>query len=295
MKTLLEVLRLAESFLRDKGVPSPRLSAEHLLARVLGLDRLGLYLAYDRPLADGELEDYRRLLRRRAHHEPLQYILGETGFRGLTVELGPGVLVPRQETELLVDLVLERLEEVRRRCGVATVNVLDLCAGSGVVGLSLAGEQAGLWCCLGELSPAALKWATRNLRRGEGSRLSPAVCFCGDLLAPLSKRPSFQVVVSNPPYVGSGELEGLERQVREFEPPAALDGGPDGLAVIGRIIAEGRQVMPAGALLALEIGEDQELGLRALFGGQAAHYGPPEFHRDLAGKLRFVTAWRNLI
>jgi release factor glutamine methyltransferase len=297
IKTLLQVLRLAESYLKERGIPSARLSAEHLLASVLGVGRLELYLSFDRPLVERELARYRELLRRRAEREPLQYILGGTSFRELNVDLGTGVMVPRPETELLVDLVLDRLDTIAEKTGAKNnypLKVIDLCTGSGVIGLSLARERAGLWCLLTDISREALAWAEKNYRQPGSSWQSKVSFLCGDLLEPLAQRPLFEVAVANPPYVSTEELELLPEEIKRYEPIQALAGGGiGGTGVIGRIIRSSPQIMKRGGLLALEIGEMQEEKIRALFDEQESEYGGIEFHRDLAGKMRFVTAFRN--
>jgi len=289
MKSLIEVLKLAEQHLEQRGVPLARLSAERLLANVLGLDRLELYLSYDRPLMEEELEAYRKLLRRRAAHEPLQYILGNTGFRQLTIELGPGVLVPRPETEILVQLVLDHLDKMDQD----PVRVLDLCTGSGVVGLSLVDEHGKLWCVLADISWKALGWAVKNANRAD-CRCREAVSFlCADLCEAFCARPLFDIVVSNPPYVAPDEMNDLLEEIKHYEPLEALNGGePGGTAVIRRIIESSFKVMKQGALLALEIGESQEQSIGELFACQQEKYSPPSFHRDLAGRTRFVTAFK---
>ena len=293
MKSLIKVLKLAEQHLEQRGVPLARLSAERLLANVLGLDRLELYLSYDRPLMEEELEAYRKLLRRRAAHEPLQYILGNTGFRQLTIELGPGVLVPRPETEILVQLALDHLDKMDRDLDKDPVRVLDLCTGSGVVGLSLAAEHGKLWCVLADISRKTLGWAVKNASRAD-YRCREAVSFlCADLCEAFHARPLFDIVVSNPPYVAPNEMNDLPEEIKRYEPLEALNGGePGGTAVIRRIIESSFKVMKQGALLALEIGESQEQAIGELFASQQEKYSPPSFHRDLAGRTRFVTAFK---
>jgi len=295
MKRLIEVLKLAESHLEQRGVPFARLSAERLLASVMGLERLELYLSFDRPLVEKELEGYRKLLRRRVAHEPLQYILGQTGFRRFTIEVGPGALVPRPETEMLVQLVLDHLDKITRDEAEEPVRVLDLCTGSGVVGLSLAEESSSrrVYCICTDMSRKALGWAVKNVQRA-GSRCREAVHFlCADLFEALRPGSFFDIVVSNPPYVAPEELNSLPEEIKRYEPLEALDGGgADGTAVIGRIIECSSEVMKQGALLALEIGESQEQAIGELFARRQGKYSTPGFHRDLAGCTRFVTAFR---
>ena len=296
MLTLLEVLRRAEKYFKQRDVPSPRLSAERLLAEVLELDRLGLYLSYDRPLIESELTAYRELVRRRGAHEPLQYILGTAAFRNIEVAVGPAVLVPRPETEQLVELVvglMDRVTENKGSKGREPVRVLDLCTGSGVVGLSLAAELEGLWCLLTDNSWEALHWAGKNHLAQRDKLRSPASFYLGDLCDPLAGKPFFDIVVANPPYVAPEEMSRLPEEVRKYEPAGSLDGGPPGgTGVIARIVETVHPVMARGALLALEIGENQQPLIEELFSGNRNFYHAPEFHRDLAGKTRFVTAFR---
>lgn len=294
MNKLIEVLKLAERHLEQRGVPSARLNAELLLSGALSLDRLGLYLQHDRPLIESELEAFRALIRRRAAREPIQYILGSTGFRGLRVSVGPGVLVPRPETETLVQLVLERLVRLKdvNSKSPGPLKVLDLCTGSGVVGLSLAAENEGLWCLLSDNSAVALGWAVKNARSAaiRPGRLS--FC-CANLLEAFTGRPVFDAVVANPPYVPPDEIDDLPEEIRRYEPLSALDGGaPDGTTVLGKIIEYSYRVMRKGALLALEIGESQPEALAKVFAASRGLYSAPEFQRDLAGKFRFVTAYK---
>lgn len=293
MKSLIEVLKLAEQHLEQRGVPLARLSAERLLANVLGLDRLELYLSYDRPLVEEELKAYRKLLRRRAAHEPLQYILGNTEFRQLTIELGPGVLVPRPETEMLVQLVLDHLDKIDRDPDKDPVRVLDLCTGSGVVGLSLAAEHGKLWCVPADISWKALGWAVKNANRADYCCREAACFLCADLCEAFRAGPFFDIVVSNPPYVAPDEMNNLPEEIKRYEPLEALNGGePVGTAVIRRIIESSFKVMKKGALLAIEIGESQEQLISELFTAKQEKYSPPCFHLDLAGRTRFVTAFK---
>jgi len=295
MKRLIEVLKLAEKHLEQHRVQPARLSAEHLLASVLGLERLELYLNFDRPLREEELEAYRKLLRRRTAHEPLQYILGNTQFRKLTLELGPGVLVPRPETEILVQLVLDHLGKINGKSAEKPVKVLDLCTGSGVVGLSLAVERGEkeFWCVLADISRKALGWAAKNAGLLEGNCQGAVCLLCADLCEALHSGPLFDIVVSNPPYVAPEEINNLPEEIKRYEPLEALNGGePEGTAVIRRIIESSWAVMKQGALLALEIGESQKQSIGKLFASRQEKYSSPDFHNDLAGRTRFVTAFK---
>jgi len=286
------VLRLAEKYLDERCVESSRLSSERLLAAVLNIDRMGLYLQFDRPLEEKELVLFREHIRRRADGEPLQYILGSTGFRELTLKVGPGVLIPRPETEQLAGLVLSRLDGLLE-AGNCPLRILDLCAGSGAVGLSLAAEREGLWCVLAELREEATHWARLNMHELGSTLKSPACIVRADLFGALSSTNSFDIVVSNPPYVSESEMTSLPANVRDHEPHSALAAGTRGLDVIERIMAGATEQLRSGGLLALEIGEEQQDGIEELLAAQApGAYGKAEFHSDMAGKTRFVTVYR---
>jgi len=274
------MLRSAD-YLTGKGVESSRLDAEHLLASVLGLGRLEMYLQHERPLTADELERFRPLLKRRGQREPLQYILGRQGFRELELEVGPGVLIPRPETEQLVELVLAWAGA--RRDLVA----LDVGTGSGAIALSLLTEGPFTRVVATDASAAALAYATRNrAAAGLDSRLDLRE---GTLFGTLDPRETFDVVVSNPPYVAETDRGGLQAEVVDWEPGEALFGGEDGLAVLRELVPGALAVLKPGGLLALEIGEGQAEGVVELLDGTGA-YGDTTVHRDLAGKKRMVTA-----
>ncbi len=292
MKKLLEVLRLAEKYLVEHGVESARLNSERLLAAVLNIERLELYLQFDRPLEENELALFREFTRRRAGGEPLQYILGGTGFRDITLRVGPGVLIPRPETEQLAGLVLERMDGLRAG-GDSPLGVLDLCAGSGAIGLALAAEREHLWCVMAELTGEAIRWAASNLKANRQKLKSPVALVRTNLLGALSTRHPFDILVSNPPYVSESEMTALPAEVREHEPRCALEAGPRGLDVVGAIVDQAAGYIRPGGLLALEIGQTQQSGVEELFRRQApGSYGEPEFFHDLAGRIRFVIAYK---
>ena len=253
------------------GLDSPRLTAELLLAHVLHTSRVRLYTDLDRPLEAGELAAYRGLIARRAAGEPTSYLTGTREFYGRTFAVDPRVLVPRPETELLVEAVLQAVPRD------AEIRVLDLCTGSGCVGITLALERPRARVLATDTSPGAVEVARAN-----AAALGPADRFearLGDLLAPVEGEPPFDVVVANPPYVPTGELPTLSPEVRR-EPPLALDGGADGLDVVRRIAEEAPRRLVPGGLLALEIGDGQGPAVHSLL--EAAGYGSVRIERDLA-------------
>ena len=273
--TPLKLLAWSQEWFAKKGVDSPRLTGELLLAHALRCDRVRLYLDFDKPMGDVELATFRELVRRRADGEPTAYILGRREFWGRPFLVTPDVLVPRPETELLVEAALAALPEGG--------SALDLCTGSGAIGVTLALERPGARVVATELSPAALAVARRNAE-ALGATLE---LLEGDLYAPVPAGARFDVVVSNPPYVPSGELPGLSREVRR-EPAMALDGGPDGLALLRRITAESPRWLAPGGALILEMHESHAEALPAIC--REAGFATAEARRDLAGLWRYVVA-----
>lgn len=293
MKTLVEILRLSQSYLEEHGVPGARRNAELLLCHVLGLDRLGLYLNHERPLTEQELDRCRALLKRRGAHEPLQYITGRTQFRHLELLTGPGVLIPRPETEMLADLALEWLKKTAGGSAASPLpRVMDLCCGSGAVGLSLALEYPEAEYTLSDISPVALDWAVKNSRTLPAGTVKVKFCLC-DMMRAFREQPVFDVIVANPPYVSPDEMLSLPDEIRLFEPVSALDGGgEDGTGLISMLVAQAVPRLRNGGLLALETGENQRRALETIFTGHAGELSAVTFHRDLSGRERFVTACR---
>jgi release factor glutamine methyltransferase len=275
VRTLGEVLRLSTAHLERHGSPTARLDAELLLGHALGLGRVELYTGFERPLSEAELSDCRELIARRAKREPVAYILGRWGFRGLDLDVDPRVLVPRPETELVVDRCLALLD------GVAGPDVLDLGTGSGAIALALASElpEAQVSGC--DVSEDAL-----DVARGNGERLGIGVEWIrSDLFSGLDGR-RFRLVVSNPPYVAEAELAGLDPEVRDWEPRGANVAGATGLEVIERIAAEARIALDPGGALVLEIGAGQAGAVAALLEG--AGLADVGCQRDHAGIERIV-------
>ncbi|MEQ1856220.1 MAG: peptide chain release factor N(5)-glutamine methyltransferase [Longimicrobiales bacterium] len=284
--TVLRMMLWSADYLKTKGVDSARLDAEYLLAHVLGLGRLEMYLQHERPLTSRELDEFRPLLKRRAKREPLQYVLGRQSFRTLELEVGPGVLIPRPETEQLVEAVLSWTKEPAQG-GRTDMVGLDIGTGSGAIALSLLAEGPFARVVATDVSPVALDVAARN-RAALGSTakldLRP-----GTLFEPLAPEERFDVVVSNPPYVSEGDRGGLAPEIVDWEPSEALFGGSDGLSVIRSIVAGAPAHLRPGGLLALEIGLGQARAVAAL-AEISEDYRDVKIRRDLAGKERIVTA-----
>ena len=260
--TVLEILRTTTEYLEARAIPEPRLSAEHLLADVLGCRRLDLYLGYDRPLAPAEVDAYRARVKRRAAREPIQYITGKTGFRGLDLHVDQRVLVPRPETELLVGEVLAwaRAEARRGRWPSEGWRIVDVGTGSGAIACALARELEGLGWILGtDVSPDALSVARANATAVGADRVLWAAA---DGLSALGPGLRVDAIVANPPYVADGDRGSLPREVAGWEPSGALFSGPRGDEALVRIVAEAPHSLEPGGLLALEVGQGQAKEIR---------------------------------
>ncbi|HAD75107.1 MAG TPA: peptide chain release factor N(5)-glutamine methyltransferase [Gemmatimonadetes bacterium] len=283
--TILRMILWSAEYLKNKGVETGRLDAEWLLAAALGVDRLQLYLKYDRPLSSEEREAFKPLLRRRAGREPLQYIIGRTGFRELELKTDPRVLIPRPETELLVQEVLDW-------ASAGAESVWDMGTGAGAVALSLAAEGTWTRVVATDVSPEALSVAADNAERYD---LGGHVEFReGSLFEPLEEGERFDVIVSNPPYIAESEKGELQPEVRDWEPPEALFAGEDGLDVIRQLVAGAPNHLVSGGLLALECGLGQAEGIAADVQATGA-FGAVRIRADLTGRPRFVTAERGAV
>jgi release factor glutamine methyltransferase len=275
--TIRKVLTWTTQHFEKKGVDSPRLTAEILLSFVLKLDRVRLYIDLDRPLDAQELAAYRALIERRMAGEPTQYLTRVKEFYNRRFRVDPRVLIPRPETELLVEAVLQHLPRD------APARALDLCTGSGCIAVSLAAERplASVWAT--DLSGDACALARENAEAlGVGSRVT---VLEGDLFAPVPEGARFDVVVSNPPYIATHEIDGLSPEVRK-EPRLALDGGQDGLELLRRVVRGARERLKAGGLLALEIGETQGAAVRGLVA--EAGFLDARVEQDLERRERMV-------
>ncbi len=272
---LLEVLRGAESYLAARGVDSPRLNAEHLLARSLGLKRMELYLQFDRPLGEQDRAPLRDMVKRRGAREPLQHILGTAEFHGHTFACDRRALIPRTETEQLVEIALDLVRALPAPA------ILDAGTGSGVIALTLALELPSAEVHATDTSPEALTLAAENSAR---HALADRVAFSYADLLPETGGP-FTLVVANLPYIPSSEIPGLQPEVAH-DPAAALDGGPDGLEIIRRLIERApARLSPGGALL-LEIGLGQADAVAALL--EASKFRDISIRADYQGIPRFA-------
>ncbi|MHC4252208.1 MAG: peptide chain release factor N(5)-glutamine methyltransferase, partial [Planctomycetota bacterium] len=259
--TVRDILASAAEYLASRGVEGARLDVERMLAEVLGVGRMDLYVEHDRVVEEPERAKLRELVRRRGTREPAQHILGTTGFYGLEIATDPRALIPRRETEMLVDRALEVAPEV---AGERPVAVLDLGTGSGAVALALAKGLAessagtladGARVVAADSSPDAIALAIAN---AEKLGLAERVRFVeSDLFSALGDGETFDIIVANLPYVPTGELDTLEPEVRDHEPRAALDGGADGLDVVRACISAAPPFVRPGGWMLMEVGSGQ--------------------------------------
>ncbi|MEN6484509.1 MAG: peptide chain release factor N(5)-glutamine methyltransferase [Syntrophobacteraceae bacterium] len=278
--TILSVLQWTAAYFSRKGIEQSRANAEVLLAHVLGVERIQLYLRYDQPMSSTELARFREAVQRRASREPTQYITRRQEFWSLDFEVTPAVLIPRPETEVLVEKALEILPSSPAR-------ILDIGTGSGAIAVALASERPSLQVVATDRSPAALDVARRNAcRHGVQERIH---WVCSDLFGALSPvQPLFDLIVSNPPYIGETEMPELAPEILKYEPESALrGGGPLGLDIIRRIIETAPPYLKPGGTLLVEIGHKQADVLKEELGWKPG-FEALEFIRDYSGILRIL-------
>lgn len=284
--TIKAALDWTSGYLGERGDASPRLSAEWLLSAATGLSRVELYAYHDRPLSPEERATLREAVKRRAAGEPLQYVTGEVAFRHIVLKVRSGVLIPRPETEVLVDAALPAIDAAIAERGQALV--ADICTGSGCIALAIAQERPLARVIATDISPIAVAVAAENADRlGLSDRVDVRE---GDLLGGLPSEVlgKVDVLVSNPPYIPTADVATLSAEVKGYEPHLALDGGEDGLDVYRRLIDEAQQwLRPAVGQIAVELDERkvQQAASEAL-----QWYQDVSVVTDLAGRDRIVTA-----
>lgn len=269
MRNVRELVQLSTDYLEKRGVSHARREAEELLAFLLKRKRLELYFDYDAPLEEKEIERYRAWIKRKGDKEPLAYILGEVDFMDLTIRVTPEVLIPRQETEILADLILKKLPE--KPCA-----IWDVCTGSGCLGLAIKNARPDCNVTLSDVSEGALSIARENAQRSE---LEVAL-LQGDLLESFEGKAD--IIVCNPPYITEEEYRELEDEVRLFEPKLALVGG---LSFYERLARDLPAVLNPGAKVFFEIGMGQRERLEALF--DQSPWKSVRCEKDWAGHDRF--------
>jgi len=262
-----------ESRLKSARTSDPRLEAELIVSEATGIPRLELLLDRTRKLKPSQMGKARAFLSRRIRHEPLQYIFGMAYFRNLVMVVGPGVLVPRPETETLVELAMKLAPENSK--------VLDIATGSGAIAISLAQERPDLKVNATDISGSALRIARKNRVLNKVHKIQFRKA---DLLDGIKSK--FSVITANLPYINAKDYAALPREIRRYEPKSALIAGKDGLKFIRRLILSAHNNLEGGGHLILEISPEQESGIR-YFSGNLKKYSSIEFRKDLCNKIRF--------
>ena len=294
--TVLEILNRTKTFFEKKGVPDARLDAEYIISHGLGMkSRMDIYLNFEKPLTAAELDTLRPLVARRANREPLQHIIGDTSFRGFIIKCDTRALVPRPETESLVDMAKERLK------GVENPFIVEVGTGTAAISIACAKEIAGAKVLATDISEDALSLARENADAnglGEGAEGANLTFAQGDLLdavttdtiakAAGNAGQKIDCLIANLPYIPDGEKGKLQPEVDKFDPALALYGGPDGLELVRKMLQQTEGKLSAGAPILLEIGSEQAEVLK----NEAANYPWLEFagiHKDYCGNVRFVS------
>ena len=284
--TIARLLAWTTDFFREHGIENPRLDAEVLLGAVLGKDRMYLYVHFDEPLEPAELAAFRSHVKERAAHMPLAYVLGTREFMGLDFCVTRDTLIPRPDTELLVQCAVDFLR-ARTAAGGDELSIADIGTGTGAVALSVLHYTEGTRADVVDISPAAAEVARENAERlGIAERIEVHV---GDLTAPLAGR-SYDMILSNPPYIPTADIAKLMPEVRSYEPHCALDGGVDGLDLYRRLMADAPAMLKDGGAIAVEVGIHEAAAVAAL---ALAHprIVRTEILKDLGGIERVVVGY----
>jgi len=283
--TVLDLLDKTTQLFRKNNLESPRLEAEMLLAHVLGVPRIQLYVRFDQPVSPAEVDAYRAFVQRRGRHEPVHYILGHREFWSLDLDVERGVLIPRPDTECLVEEAVALAPKLTRPDH--PLVIADLGTGTGAVAIALATELEHARVFAGDLAETPVRVATANAsKHGVAQRVT---VVHGQGLLPLVEAAGapFDLIVSNPPYITEAEFPNLDRHIREWEPREALVAGADGLDVYRAIVSELGQALREGGALALEIGDTQAVSVSALV---SSRFAETKVRRDYAGLPRVVVA-----
>jgi release factor glutamine methyltransferase len=273
----LDLLRHCALFLKKHGIPQAEKEAELIITEGIGIDRVSLYR--DNPtLSKAETEKLNEILRRRTKREPLQYIIGYVDFYGLKINVGQGVLIPRPETELLVEETLKRADRN------SPIRIIDLCTGSGAIALALAKNLPMAELYGTDPSEKALKYAEENARINS---IKNVTFLHGSLFEPV-KDMIFDIIVSNPPYIKSGDIQSLQPEIRDWEPKDALDGGKDGLYFYREIFSQAARHLKPKGLIIVEAGEGQAEDITHIV--RSFQFEPLSVIKDYAGIERIVVA-----
>ncbi len=277
--TVKRILEWTAGFLKQKGVESPRLEAELLLAHARQCPRIRLYTDFDAELTESERTQMRESVQRRAKREPLAYIIGTREFYGRSFDVGHGVLIPRPETETLIDVCLERIPKSEPR------HIVEVGFGSGCVSITIARQRPACRVAATDVSDRALEIANRNVQKHEVA--GRVTLLTGDVLQPLlASGPQFDGLVSNPPYIRDDERQSLQPEVAQHEPAEALFAGSDGLDIVRRIVIDAPNVLKPGAFIVLEVDPAQCKMVVSLL--ESAGFHSVNIHRDLSGNDRIV-------
>ena len=284
--TVLEILNRTKVFFEKKGIPDARLDAEYIISHGLQMkSRMDIYLNFEKPLTAAELDTLRPLVARRANREPLQHIIGDTSFRGFIIKCDTRALVPRPETEMLVDMAKERLK------GIENPFIVEVGTGTAAISIACAKEIAGAKVLATDISEDALSLARENAdanELGANAESSNLTFAQGDLLDAVTATDKIDCLIANLPYIPDGEKGKLQPEVDKFDPALALYGGPDGLDLVRKLLSQTEGKLSAGAPILLEIGSEQAEVLK----NEAANYPWLEFsgiHKDYCGNIRFVS------
>ncbi|MFN5300182.1 MAG: peptide chain release factor N(5)-glutamine methyltransferase [Planctomycetaceae bacterium] len=281
--TVGRILEWTAQHLKKSGSDTPRLDAELLLAKARACPRIQLYVQFNEVVPDAQRAVMRDLVRRRAQSEPVAHLVGHREFFSLDFAVSPDVLIPRPDTETLV---LDLITHARRLPAPA---ILDVATGSGCIAIAAAVQVPAARVTASDVSPAALTLARQNAdRHGVAARIT---FLEGDLLAPLPAGAQFDFLVSNPPYIPTAQLETLDREVRDYEPRLALDGGPDGLRFLATLLQQAPSVLVPGGRLLLEFTPEQAPALLELATAQP-ELSDPAVLKDLSGRPRVLVATR---
>ena len=284
--TVLEILNRTKVFFEKKGIPDARLDAEYIISHGLQMkSRMDIYLNFEKPLTEAELDVLRQMVARRANREPLQHIIGDTSFRGFIIKCDKRALIPRPETEMLVDMAKERLK------GIEIPFIVEVGTGTAAISIACAKEIAGAKVLATDISEDALSLARENAdanELGANAESSNLTFAQGDLLDAVKVDQKIDCLIANLPYIPDGEKGKLQPEVDKFDPALALYGGPDGLDLVRKLLSQTEGKLSAGAPILLEIGSEQAEVLK----NEAANYPWLEFsgiHKDYCGNIRFVS------
>ena len=284
--TVLEILNRTKVFFEKKGIPDARLDAEYIISHGLQMkSRMDIYLNFEKPLTESELDILRQMVARRANREPLQHIIGDTSFRGFIIKCDPRALIPRPETESLVDMAKESLN------GKESPFIVEVGTGTGAISIACAKEIAGAKVLATDISEEALSLARENAAAnnlGENAEESNLSFAQGDLLSAVNTDQKIDCLIANLPYIPDSEKGKLQPEVDNFDPALALFGGPDGLTLVRKLLQQTEGKLSAGAPIFLEIGSEQAEVLK----NEAGNYPWLEFtgiHKDYCDNIRFVS------